>query len=80
MWAFLSARLRLWLILAVGAPLLAWALGRLGDLLESRYGPTTWSRVLRVGRDWLLQRSRGPLARRRPGDPTGVRDAGAPAR
>ncbi len=81
MWAFLSARLRMWLILAIGAPLLGWLLGRIGDLIERRRGPNTASRVLQQGRGWLGRRTRGPLAaRRRRGDTTGVRDAGAPAR
>jgi hypothetical protein len=80
MWAFLSARLRMWLILAIGAPLLGWALGRVGDLIEARRGPNTASRVLQKGRGWLRRRSRGPMAPRRPGDPASVRDAGAPAR
>jgi hypothetical protein len=79
MWAFLSARVRVWLILAIGVPLLGWLLGRVGDLIERRRGPNTASRALHKGRGWLQRRSRGPLARRR-GDPTGVRDAGAPAR
>jgi len=63
MWAFLSARLRLWLLLAIGAPILSWLLGALGDRLEARSGPTTISRTLKKGRDWLHRRSRGPLAR-----------------
>jgi hypothetical protein len=80
MWAFLSARLRWWLILTIGAPLLAWVLGRIGDLIEAKRGPNGVSTALQKGRGWLRRRSRGPLARRRSGDPTGVRDAGAPAR
>jgi hypothetical protein len=80
MWAFLSARLRWWLILAIGAPLLGWLLGRIGDVIESRRGPNTVSKVLQTGRGWLQRRARGPLARRRAGDPGSVRDAGAPAR
>lgn len=64
MWAFLSARLRLWLLLAIGAPVLSWLLGVLGDRLEARSGPTTTSQTLKKGRDWLHRRSRGPLARR----------------
>ncbi len=62
MWAFLSARLRLWLLLAVGAPALSWLLGTIGDRLEARNGPTGTSRALQTGRDWLRRRSRGPLA------------------
>jgi len=80
MWAFLSARLRMWLILAIGAPLLGWLLGRIGDLIEARRGPNTLTRVLQKGRGWLRRRSRGPLSPRRPGDAASVRDAGAPAR
>jgi hypothetical protein len=80
MWAFLSARLRWWLILAIGAPLLGWLLGRIGDVIESRRGPNAVSKVLQTGRGWLQRRARGPLGRRRSGDPGSVRDAGAPAR
>ncbi|WP_219417269.1 hypothetical protein [Pseudonocardia nigra] len=80
MWAFFSARLRWWLILAIGAPVLGWVLGRLGDLIEARRGPNGLSRTLQKGRGWLRRRSRGPLAPRRPADPAGVRDAGTPAR
>lgn len=80
MWAFLSARLRWWLILAIAAPLLGWVLGKIGDVIESRRGPSTISKVLQKGGSWLRRRSRGPLASRRAGDPASVRDAGAPAR
>ena len=80
MWAFLSARLRMWLFLAIVAPLVGWLLGRIGDLIEARRGPTALSKVLQKGRDWLRRRSRGPLAARRSADPGGVRDAGSPAR
>jgi hypothetical protein len=80
MWAFLSARLRMWLILAFVVPLLGWLLGRVGDLIEARRGPNALSTVLQKGRSWLRRRSRGPLAPRRPGDPASVRDAGSPAR
>jgi len=80
MWAFLSARLRWYLILAIGAPLLGWVLGRVGDVIESRRGPNAVSRALQMGRGWLRKRARGPLAPRRSGDLASVRDAGAPAR
>lgn len=63
MWAFFSARLRLWLLLAIAAPALSWLLGKVGDRLEARNGPTTSSRRLRKGRDWLRHRAKGPLAR-----------------
>jgi hypothetical protein len=80
MWAFFSARFRMWLMLAIAAPLLGWLLGRIGDLIEARRGPNGLSRVLQQGRDFLRRRSRGPLAARRTADPAGVRDAGAPRR
>lgn len=80
MWAFFSARLRMWLILAVGAPVLGWLLGKIGDLIEARHGSTALSRALQTGRAWLHRRSRGPLATRATADPAGVRDPGTPAR
>jgi hypothetical protein len=80
MWAFLSARFRMWVILAVVAPLLGWLLGRIGDLIEARRGPNAVSKVLKFGRSFLGHRSRGPLAPRRPADPASVEDSGAPAR
>ena len=80
MWAFFSARLRMWLVLAVGAPVLGWLLGKLGDLVEARRGPNGLSRALQQGRKWLRRRSRGPLASRPPADPAGTTDPGTPAR
>ncbi len=63
MWAFLSGRLRLWLLLSIGAPVLSWLLGTIGDRLTARFGPTSTSRALQQGRDWLRRRARGPLSR-----------------
>ncbi|HWM57535.1 MAG TPA: hypothetical protein VNO83_06860 [Pseudonocardia sp.] len=80
MWAFLSARLRMWLIVAVAAPLLGWLLGKIGDLIESRRGPTALTKVLKMGREWLRGRSKGPLAARRAAETGGPHDPGAPAR
>lgn len=80
MWAFFSRRLRLWLLLAVGAPVLGWLLGRIGDAIEARNGPTRLSRLLQRARGWLRRRTRGPLAGRTAADPTGPADAGTPAR
>jgi hypothetical protein len=80
MWAFFSARLRMWLILAIGAPVLGWLLGKVGDLVEARRGPNGFSKVLQTGRNWLRRRSRGPLAARGAAETTGSHDAGAPAR
>jgi hypothetical protein len=78
-WAFFSARLRMWLILAIGAPVLGWVLGRVGDAIEKRRGPSGLTKVLQKGRDWLARRSRGPLGRRS-ADATSPADAGVPAR
>ncbi len=64
MWAFLSRRFQLWLILAVGAPLVSWLLGRIGQYLEDRNGPTRISNVLRRCSITIGGRARGPLARR----------------
>jgi hypothetical protein len=85
MWAFFSRRLRMWLVLAVGAPLLGVVLGKVGDLIEARRGPNAVSKVLKTGRRWLQRRSKGPLAaradeQRTQADRSGVRDAGVPAR
>jgi hypothetical protein len=64
MWVFLFRRLRVWLILAVGVPLLAWLLGRVGDLIESHRGPNRVSRALQTMRGWVQSFGTGPLARR----------------
>lgn len=60
--AFFTRRLRLWLLLALGAPVLAWVLGFVGDRLEARSGPTRLTRGLGKARGWLDRRTRGPLA------------------
>jgi hypothetical protein len=64
MWFFLTRRLRRWMFFAFGAPVLSWVLGKAGDQLEARNGPTRTSRTLQRGRHWLRRSSRGPLARR----------------
>lgn len=64
MWAFFSRRLRMWAILAIGAPILAFLLGKVGDLIEARNGPTTVSKALHSGRRFLQKRATGPLSRR----------------
>ncbi|MEV8377704.1 hypothetical protein AB0P21_33505 [Kribbella sp. NPDC056861] len=63
MWAFLSRRFQLWVVLAVGAPLASWLLGRIGQQLETRNGPTRISSVLRKGSSTIGGKARGPLAR-----------------
>lgn len=77
MWAFLSRRLATWLIIAVGAPLLGWLLGRIGDAVEARRGPNALSRGLQWTRGFLLRKRVAP---RGAADPAGARDAGSPAR
>ncbi len=62
MLVFLSKRIRLWLILAIGAPLVAWLLGFLGDRIEARSGPSGLTRALRKARGWIDRRAKGPLA------------------
>ncbi|MEQ3551639.1 hypothetical protein WIS52_14280 [Pseudonocardia nematodicida] len=69
MWALLSRHLRVWLLLAVGAPLLAWVLGRIGEAIERRRGPNVLSRSAQAGRRFLERRTRGPLRRREQPDP-----------
>lgn len=69
MWVLLSRHLRVWLLLAVGAPLLAWLLGKIGDAVERRRGPNTLTKLIRSGRRYLERRSRGPLRRHEQTDP-----------
>jgi hypothetical protein len=59
MWAFLSGRLRRWLLLVVGLPVAAWALDRLGGELERRRGPSRGSRALRNASGMIRSRGRG---------------------
>jgi len=83
MWAFVSERLRRWLVLAVGAPVLAWLLGKVGDAGESRRGPDRVNGALQRLRAWLRRRARGPWPgsrRRPPADPIGPADPGVPER
>lgn len=65
MWLFLTRRLRMWLLLSVGAPLAAKLLQRLGTVLEAKNGPTSLSRALCKGGEFLDSRRRG--ARRQAG-------------
>ena len=59
MWLFLTRRLRMWLLLSVAAPLAAKVLQRAGDALETKNGPTSLSRGLRKGGEFLDSRRRG---------------------
>jgi len=47
MWALLSRRFRRWMLLVVGAPLLARLLHRVADGVEARYGRTAVSKGMR---------------------------------
>ena len=49
MWAMLSRRFRRWLLLVVGAPLLARGLHRVADGVEVRYGQSTRARTVTKG-------------------------------
>lgn len=69
MWALFSRHLRMWLLMAVGAPVAAWLLGRLGEAVERRRGPNAFSGAMRSARRFLERRSRGPLRRRPQPDP-----------
>lgn len=48
MWVFLSRRLRLWLLIAVGLPFVRRLLGGLGDRLEATRGESALTRGLRA--------------------------------
>ncbi|HWH31776.1 MAG TPA: hypothetical protein VNU01_03810 [Egibacteraceae bacterium] len=51
--AFLSRRVRRWLLLTVGVPAGAWALQRLGEELEQRRGQSPVANGLRSAADRL---------------------------
>ena len=51
--ALLSRKVRRWLLLTVGVPAGAWALGRLGEEIEQRKGATPVTNGLRQAADWL---------------------------
>ena len=57
-WAFLSRRFRLWLMIAIGVPLVRRLLGGAGDALEARKGETSLTRGLRSGNQYLSRYER----------------------
>ncbi|GAA1594056.1 hypothetical protein GCM10009804_58290 [Kribbella hippodromi] len=63
MWALVSRRFQLWLVLAVGVPIASWLLARIGRQLETRNGPTRLSNLLRKAGHSIGSQARGPLAR-----------------
>jgi hypothetical protein len=46
MWLFLRRRLIIWVVLAVGVPLLDWLLGKVSETLRARKGESTLTRGL----------------------------------
>ena len=66
-WAFLSRRFRLWVMFAVGVPLLRRLLGGAGDALEARRGESALTRGMQGGGRYLSKYERGAKrqARRR---------------
>ena len=62
--AFLSRRIRMALLLGVGAPIAGWALEKLSDELEQRRGVSPVSRGLRRSRE-VVRRVERPMGGRR---------------
>jgi hypothetical protein len=60
-WLLISRRFRLYLVFALGAPLVAWLLDAVGRRLEARSGPTRVSNTLRWAGGKLRRKARGPL-------------------
>jgi hypothetical protein len=70
-WAFFSRRFRLWLLFALGVPVLRRVLADVGDSLEQRNGETALTRGLRTGNEQLARYDRRARkeARRAPSSP-----------
>lgn len=70
-WAFFTRRLRLWLLFALGVPLLRRLLDEMGQTLEQRSGESTLTRGLRAGNQQLERYDRRARkeARRAPRSP-----------
>jgi hypothetical protein len=70
-WAFFSRRFRLWLLFALGVPVLRRVLADVGDTLEQRNGQTALTRGLRTGHEQLARYDRRARkeARRAPRSP-----------
>ena len=58
MWAFFSRRFRLWVMFALGVPILRALLGRAGTTLEARTGSTVVTRGLETGHRTLARYDR----------------------
>jgi hypothetical protein len=57
MGALFSTRVRRWLLIAVGMPVLGWSLKRIGDGLEARKGESMISRGLQQAGALMHRRS-----------------------
>ena len=64
MFALLSTRFRRWLLLAVGVPVAAWLMDRVGESMERRRGTSRTSRGLRQTSAWLRDARPGRRRRR----------------
>lgn len=64
-WAFLSRRFRLWVLFAVGIPLVRRLLGGAGDALEARKGQNALSRGMQGGSQYLTRYERKTRRRAR---------------
>jgi hypothetical protein len=65
MWAFFSRRFRLWLMLAVGVPLVRRLLGGAGNAIEARRGESAVSRGLKSSDRYLSRFERKSRRRAR---------------
>lgn len=62
-WAFFSRRIRLWLLLAVGLPIVRRLLGSAGDTIEARRGESAVTRGLKSTSQHLTRYERKPRRR-----------------
>lgn len=58
-WAFVSRRFRRWALFAVGVPVAAWTLDRIGEEMEERRGESSTTQALRSAGHWLHGQERG---------------------
>lgn len=63
-WAFVSRRFRRWALFAVGVPVAAWTLDRIGEEIEERRGESSATQALRSAGQWLHGQERGGGDRR----------------
>ena len=70
-WAFFTKRFRLWVLFALGVPVLRRLMAGVGDSLEQRGGETPVTRGLRSGHQYLARfdRKARKEARRAPASP-----------